>query len=215
MRWCERAPYARAVRERSLLPVVLATALCVLLLAGVLAAPLLSGLLGSDEETASDPAPGPMSDTSLDEVETFGITDRSHTEDPVDYEQSPPAGGSHRPVWLECGVYDEPVQEEYVVHDLEHGTVWITYDPDEVDEEGIAALESALPDNGILSPYPGLDSPVVVTVWDTQLRVTGPDDAGLADFIRAYGNGETSPEPGTSCHGGIPDPRGADDGSQA
>ena len=35
--------------------------------------------------------------------------DRSHTTDDVTYEQNPPAGGAHAPVWLACGVYDEPV----------------------------------------------------------------------------------------------------------
>ena len=40
----------------------------------------------------------------------------------------PPVGGAHDPEWLECGAYDAPVRDENAVHDLEHGTVWITYD---------------------------------------------------------------------------------------
>ena len=35
----------------------------------------------------------------------------------------------HDPVWLDCGAYDAPVRDENAVHDLEHGSVWITYDP--------------------------------------------------------------------------------------
>ena len=42
------------------------------------------------------------------------------------------------------------------MHDLEHGTVWITYDPD-LDADDVAALADQLPQNGILSPYPGQD----------------------------------------------------------
>ena len=41
-----------------------------------------------------------------------------------------PSAVEHAPEWLDCGVYDEPVREENAVHDLEHGTVWISYDPD-------------------------------------------------------------------------------------
>lgn len=187
---------------------ILASVVAGLLLVGVLAAPFLAGLLPErdSQDRASDRTSDAAGATPLTDVEKFAITERDHTEDPVDYEQTPPAGGKHRPTWLDCGVYDDPVPNEYVVHDLEHGTVWITYDPDEVDAEGIAALEEQLPDNGILSPYPDLPAPVVVTVWGTQLRLSGPEDTGLKDFIGAYSHGETAPEPMASCHGGTRDP---------
>ncbi len=53
-----------------------------------------------------------------------------HVPGDVDYDQAPPAGGDHDPAWLECGVYDAPVRDENAVHSLEHGTVWVTHDPD-------------------------------------------------------------------------------------
>ncbi|WP_193613850.1 DUF3105 domain-containing protein [Nocardioides lijunqiniae] len=150
---------------------------------------------------------GPGAGTDLAAVEEFSDLEPTHTEDDVDYEQSPPAGGPHDPTWLDCGVYDEPVSEENVVHDLEHGTVWITYEPD-LDEESVAALEEALPQNGILSPYDDLRAPVVVTVWERQLELTGADDPRLQLFIEEYGAGETAPEPFASCAGGVRDPAG-------
>ena len=89
---------------------------------------------------------------------------------------------------------------------LEHGAVWITYDPGaDVD---VAALEDALPQNGILSPYDGLDAPVVVTVWGRQLELDGADDPRLELFIDTLGGGETAPEPFASCAGGVRDPGG-------
>ena len=49
-----------------------------------------------------------------------------HTEGEVDYEQSPPAGGEHNPVWQNCGYYAEPVRDENAVRSLEHGAVWLS-----------------------------------------------------------------------------------------
>lgn len=118
------------------------------------------------------------------------------------YDQSPAVGGPHAPVWLDCGAYDRPLPEVNVVHDLEHGTVWITYLPDQLSPAGVKRLESLRPDNGILSPYPGQEAPVVVTVWGRQLALRGADDPRLPLFIDAFGAGQTAPEPLASCHGG-------------
>ncbi len=54
-----------------------------------------------------------------------------------------------------------------------------------------------------MAPYPGLDAPVVVTVWGRQLSLDGADDPRLGLFIEAFGAGETAPEPTASCAGGL------------
>lgn len=126
----------------------------------------------------------------------------------MDYPQTPPAGGAHAPIWLACGVYDEPVRDENAVHDLEHGTVWITHDPG-LSQSDLDALAAQLPDNGIMSPHEDLPSPVVVTVWEAQLALDGADDERLGLFLEEYGDGHTAPEFGASCQGGTPDPQGA------
>ena len=101
----------------------------------------------------------------------------------------------------------EPVREESAVHDLEHGSVWITYDPALSDRDVDRLLEQ-LPDNGILSPRGDQPSPVVVTVWGAQLALDRADDERLALFLAEYGDGHTAPEVGVTCHGGTPDPSG-------
>lgn len=143
----------------------------------------------------------------LSAVRAYDDLSVSHTSGDVDYPQSPPVGGEHAPVWLDCGVYDEPVREENAVHDLEHGAVWISYRPD-LDRDDVATLADRLPQNGIMAPYPGLGSPVVVTVWGRQLALTGANDPRLPMFIAAYGGGGTAPEPFASCAGGVPNPSG-------
>ena len=186
-------------RRSSRLPLVLATVAAVLVLGAALAAPLVDRALRGDEAAQR------ALDLTL--VETFDITDREHTADDVDYPQTPPAGGAHAPVWLACGVYDEPVRDENAVHDLEHGSVWITHDPD-LSSSDVEALAAQLPGNSIVSPREDLPSPVVVTVWGVQLQLDSADDQRLGLFLEEYGDGHTAPEFGVSCAGGTPDPQG-------
>ena len=179
---------------------MLATVGAVLVLGAALAAPLVDQALRGEEQVQR------ALDLSL--VQTWDITDRDHTTDDVTYAQDPPAGGAHDPVWLDCGVYDEPVRDENAVHDLEHGTVWITHDPD-LSTDDVDALAGQLPDNGIMSPREDLPSPVVVTVWGAQLQLDGADDARLGLFLEEYADGHTAPEFGVTCQGGTSDPGGA------
>jgi hypothetical protein len=181
------------------LPLLLATVGAAVVLGAALVAPLVDKALRGDEQAQR------ALDLSL--VETWEITNRAHTTEDVVYPQDPPAGGAHAPIWLECGVYDEPVREENAVHDLEHGSVWITHDP-ELGADDVEALAAQLPDNGIMSPREDLPSPVVVTVWGAQLRLDGADDERLRLFLEEYGDGHTAPEYGVSCQGGTPDPQG-------
>lgn len=181
------------------LPLVLASVAAAIVLGAALVAPLVDRVVRGDEQEQR------ALDLSL--VQTWEITDRAHTTGDVTYPQDPPAGGAHAPTWLACGVYDEPVREENAVHDLEHGTVWITHDPG-LSAADVEALAEQLPDNGIMSPREGLPSPVVVTVWGAQLRLDGADDERLGLFLEEYGDGHTAPEFGVSCQGGTPDPQG-------
>lgn len=166
------------------------------------------------EDLADDGAAAGLSSraASLDGVLVVADLSPEHRDDEdVSYDQTPPVGGPHDPQWLACGAYAEPVRDENAVHDLEHGTVWITYDPG-LAETDVAALERILPDDGILSPYPDLPAPVVITVWGVQLRLSGPHDPRLPLFLAEYGDGGTAPEPMASCEGGLTDPHGGPEG---
>ena len=142
----------------------------------------------------------------LSAAQTFDYAGGDHTSDPVTYAQTPPAGGPHDPAWEDCGAYTQPIRNENAVHALEHGSVWITYRP-ALAPADVAALTAALhavkSGKTILSPYDGLPAPVVVSVWDAQLDLTGADDPRLALFLDAYGDGHTAPEPNASCAGGV------------
>ena len=139
-------------------------------------------------------------------VEYFPVPSANHVEGPVAYPQSPPVGGDHAPtpLWQNCGYYDEPIGNENAVHSLEHGVVWVTYQPDlaqsEVDKLRPLANEQKI----IVSPYLGLEDPVVLSSWGAQQRFQSADDPEIRDFISALRN--QSPEPNAGCQSGVGDP---------
>jgi hypothetical protein len=121
----------------------------------------------------------------------------------VNYPQVPPASEPHAPTWQNCGVYLEPIRDEAAVHSLEHGALWIAYRPDLADIEVQQLREMTWQsDSRLLSPYPDLLSPMVVTAWGYQLQLESTDDERLAQFIRQYERASTTPEPNGYCSGG-------------
>jgi len=145
----------------------------------------------------------------------------SHVSGPVTYSVVPSVGGDHNATWMNCGIYDKPVPSEYAVHNLEHGAVWITYQPSLPKSEvaglrAFAERQSSLSPGGQrgsryldLTPYPGLPAPVVASSWGFQLRLTSPTDPRLQDFVSKFRASKTyTPEYGGECTGGIGTPLG-------
>jgi hypothetical protein len=141
-------------------------------------------------------------------VETFSGLSSKHTTDDVSYDQTPPVGGDHDPTWQNCGVYRQPVRDENAVHSLEHGAVWITYDP-ALPHDQVATLEKLAKNQAyvLVSPYPGLGSNVVATAWGYQLKVESADDARLPVFLRKYILNRELPEVGAPCSNGLGTPQ--------
>jgi hypothetical protein len=146
--------------------------------------------------------------SSVDEISGIQTFDyqagQEHVTTPVTYDQSPPVGGPHDPNWADCTgtVYDVDIRHENAVHALEHGAVWITYDPDGVSDADVAKLAKLVDGESgrMLSPYAGLDSPISLQSWNHQLKVDKADDERItqfADFLTR--NGDFYPEVGASC----------------
>ena len=95
---------------------------------------------------------------------------------------------------------------ENAVHSLEHGALWVTYDP-ALSDGDVDALRSKLPSTyAILSPFEGLPSPIVLSGWNTQLQVDDVDDERITAFIEEYWQSENVPEPGAPCTGAFEAP---------
>ena len=143
----------------------------------------------------------------IEGIATYSNLGRDHVNNTVSYDQTPPVGGSHSPVWQNCGVYSEPIANENGVHSLEHGAVWITYQPDLLDSE-VQALQTLTRQSSfrLLSPYPDLPSPIVISAWGYQLHIEQADDPRIKDFIEQYELSPQGPEPGAPCTGGVGQP---------
>ncbi len=62
----------------------------------------------------------------------------------VAYTHSPPFGGTHDGYWAACNgvVYTTAVRNENMVHALEHGTIWIAYNPDQIKDAALDKLKA-------------------------------------------------------------------------
>lgn len=195
-----RAEQAARDRRRRI-GLITGSAVLVLAIAGGVTAIVLSQS-GKSSNSASGSA-------SLTGVQTFTGLSRNHVTTKVKYAQNPPVGGDHNPVWLNCGIYTSPVPNENAVHDLEHGAVWITYQPTLAKAQINQLTKIATGQTYLdLSPYPGLPAPVVVSAWGKQLKLQSAADPRLEAFIKKYKQGPQTPEPGATCTGGTGTPAG-------
>jgi Protein of unknown function (DUF3105) len=129
---------------------------------------------------------------------------QEHDWAPQKYEQTPPVGGKHSPVWQQCmgNVYDAPIPSEHAVHSLEHGAVWLAYRSDLPANE-VDVLKGKIKGKQftLMAPYDGLDAKVSLQAWGYQLKVNDVNDARIDDFIGALAKNATL-EPEAACSGG-------------
>lgn len=124
--------------------------------------------------------------------------------DRVAYDRYPPVGGPHDPTWAACDgvVYDQPVRDEMMVHALEHGAVWIAYNPDTLSSADLVGLTTLVPQVGylVMSPYPELDTPLSLQAWGHQLPLESGADPRFQQFLLAMlRNPFLTPEPNATC----------------
>ena len=192
-----------AERRRTLISRVAMIAVLVLIGGGVIGYAAYANA-HKDDKPAFDDLPG---------VKVFKDLSRDHTPDPVTYPETPPVGGAHNSNPLTCGIYDVPVPNENAVHDLEHGAVWITYQPDlkQADVDKLRQLVTEKSSGFLdLSPYPGLPAPVVASAWGRQQTfssLSAEEEDKLGKFIDFYQHGPQTPEPNAACIGTLTDPK--------
>ncbi|MEX0917344.1 MAG: DUF3105 domain-containing protein [Candidatus Paceibacterota bacterium] len=172
----ERAQARRAKLQKSFVRYILWVLVIVLALYGLFLLAQTAGPDGEDFSTA------------------YEIQGRVHiapgTAHP-EYNSNPPSSGWHYASPARGGFYEEPLPDEQVIHNLEHGDIWIAYHPD-VSEEIKNALESFAGQYVVVSPRPLNEKDISLVAWgrvDTLDVVDGTlDEERIRDFIKRYDN---------------------------
>src|SRR5438552_7622164 len=136
---------------------------------------LVAGCGGGDGGSAQPDIPG---------VVVERAPGRNHRQGTITYPgKHPPSGGDHNPMPLTCGFYDQQPPDEFAVHSLEHGAVWIAFDPATPAADVQALKAYAKQDHVLVSPYAGMDAPITLVAWEHRLELQSASDLRLKQFV--------------------------------
>jgi hypothetical protein len=108
------------------------------------------------------------------------------------YNSDPPTGGWHYDTPWNPGFYEQPVADEYLVHNLEHGYVVISYDCSKLtDCEGTKAQIRQLMQRYnnwklVAVPRNNTDAAIALTAWGWLEKLDSYDEANMTAFINAW-----------------------------
>ncbi len=128
-------------------------------------------------------------------VEEFEIEGASHigAGQTTTYNTNPPTSGSHWANPADWRFNDKELPDEQLVHNIEHGGIWITYK--DLDEGSLDKLKSIAKNNSnsvVITKRDENDDSLVVASWGRMMRLTEVDEALIQKYIDTYIN--QSPE---------------------
>jgi hypothetical protein len=136
----------------------------------------------------------PLADVDLSAVPDASVEyptqGRDHIEvgDPHDpYNSNPPTSGPHASP-LRTDTYTRQYPDENLIHNLEHGHIWLSYQ-DEGDSETIdllRSIQSQFPSSVIVTFRPNNDARIAVAAWQRLLKLEEPDENQIMAFISRY-----------------------------
>lgn len=108
------------------------------------------------------------------------------------YNSNPPTSGPHFELPAKWGIYKEELPDETLIHNLEHGGIWISYQPD-IEEELRKKLEHFYDKWGakiIVTPRAKNDTDVALAAWMRLETFSAGDysDERVEQFIKAFRN---------------------------
>uniref|UniRef100_A0A832E0N6 DUF3105 domain-containing protein n=1 Tax=candidate division WWE3 bacterium TaxID=2053526 RepID=A0A832E0N6_UNCKA len=116
-----------------------------------------------------------------------------------EYNSNPPTSGPHYAEWTRAGIYDQPIEDGYLIHSLEHGYVIMSYrceqltgGGEQVCKEFQDKLGALAEDLGIkkliVVPRPTLDVPLALTAWTRLLKLEAVDEPQIRSFVHTFRN---------------------------
>jgi len=113
----------------------------------------------------------------------------------------PPTSGAHADP-MPWGVYDRELPDVNTIHKLEHGGIYVSYQPD-LPKEQVQAMKDLLfapyadqgfkPNKVILAPRAANKSPIVVSSWRRSIKLDTYNKDAIVEYYLA--NAGKSPEP--------------------
>lgn len=111
----------------------------------------------------------------------------------VTYNSNPPTSGAHHATPAAWGIYNkQPSIDERLVHNLEHGGIVISYNPDRIQGQDLEKIKaqarelSKINPRIIVTPRINLDSAIALTAWGYLQKLNNYDSEAIAAFYNAH-----------------------------
>lgn len=108
------------------------------------------------------------------------------------YNSNPPTSGPHAGSDAEWGVYDKELPDGVLIHNLEHGGIWISYKPG-ANPDVVSKLASIVKELGrkvIMAPRPANDADIALAAWTRLDKFSAAEfsEERVRRFIKAHIN---------------------------
>ncbi|MBI2587818.1 DUF3105 domain-containing protein [Candidatus Azambacteria bacterium] len=106
------------------------------------------------------------------------------------YNSNPPSSGWHHGQPANWGVYKEELPDEQLIHNLEHGGVWVSYRPDAPAQiiQKLEEIGGGYRAKVIVEPRAANDSLIALVSWGRVFKLDIFDEAKVREFVKKYRN---------------------------
>lgn len=106
------------------------------------------------------------------------------------YNSNPPSSGWHYAGTAPWGFHNGELPDELLIHNLEHGGIWITYkdDQDASVVDPLVALAREFPRKLVITHRPKNDTPIAVVAWGRVMKLDRYDREAVVDFYNRFKN---------------------------
>ena len=161
-------------------------------------APALTNTPEQPDETTDSTAPAAATDVTVPGEFFFSATSAEHIDWGArgsGYASDPPTSGQHYSVAGQAptnwGIYSSPVQDEILIHNMEHGGIIVYYSPSapptEVEQlRQFISNQPGYPKGFVMAPRSRLPANITLAAWEYYLPVFQYNETTITAFINAH-----------------------------